>query len=433
MNSKAAARSGGVTGGAVGVVNDPFDDHAVTAAVLDRHNRAAGAIVRAAGAIVVHPTPGRSNSSLAMDILVALGHDISNLAGERIGAPAIVWTAATAWCDAAAHAGILHLVVLRGHLLTPAQLERFTALHSAVDMQLTVIWHARIPPRADLFGRTGYRIVDDLDDVFGPPAVSPSAAPTVSCLEDRSPLPAVPMLDPDRFPGAIENLMSRVDAERVLAIYDHGRQEIGRRLGTDPDVTEALSVLLTALVTESPSDRHTVALLQGAQRGFADHGYHLDLPSELPYMVGPGLTTDPFTTDTGARIYGRLAHPVRAGVLATTLFTGVSYSTLTKIPLEALSESADVLRLDSEDRGGAVAVPDSARPLLLAARSFQLQRGAEPSSALFRGGLGGEGRFVRDSADACGLTLPARHRWDRQWPATVAVSTLAAASEISVG
>ena len=69
--------------------------------------------------------------------------------------------------------------------------------------------------------------------------------------------------------------MSRVDAGRVLAIYDHGRQEIGRRLGTDPDVTETLSVLLTALVTVNPSDRHTVALLQGAQRGFADHGYHL--------------------------------------------------------------------------------------------------------------------------------------------------------------
>lgn len=140
-------------------------------------------------------------------------------------------------------------------------------------------------------------------------------------------------------------------------------------------------------------------------------------------MVGPGLTTDPFTTSTGARIHERLAHPVRAGALATTLFTGVSYSTLAKIPLAALSATADMLRLDSADRGGAVAVPDSARPLLLAARSFQLQRGAARSSALFRGGLGGEGRFVRDSANACGLTLPARHRWDRQWPATVAVST----------
>lgn len=150
-------------------------------------------------------------------------------------------------------------------------------------------------------------------------------------------------------------------------------------------------------------------------------------------MVGPGLTTDPFTTDTGARMHERLAHPVRAGVLGTTLFTGVSYSTLTKIPIDALSESAHMLRLDPAGRGGAVAVPDSARSLLLAARSFQLQRGAAPSSALFRGGLGGEGRFVRDSADACGLTLPVRHRWDRQWQATVAVSTLAAALEISVG
>lgn len=50
--------------------------------------------------------------------------------------------------------------------------------------------------------------------------------------------------------------------------------------------------------------------------------------------------------------------------------------TLTKIQLGALSESADVLRLDSADRGGAVAVPDSARPLLLATRSFQLRPGS---------------------------------------------------------
>ncbi|NLU64213.1 hypothetical protein HCA61_18355 [Rhodococcus sp. HNM0563] len=64
---------------------------------------------------------------------------------------------------------------------------------------------------------------------------------------------------------------------------------------------------------------------------------------------------------------------------------------------------------------GAYAIPAPARPLLGAARTFQAVRGAEPHNALFRGGLGGKGRFVRESAVACGLTLPPRHRWDARW------------------
>ncbi|MDJ0362287.1 hypothetical protein [Rhodococcus sp. H29-C3] len=110
-----------------------------------------------------------------------------------------------------------------------------------------------------------------------------------------------------------------------------------------------------------------------------------------------------------------------------------TYSTLRKIPVAALSETADVLRLDSADGGRPVAVPASARTLLVAARSIQLQRGAAPQSALFRGGLGDGGRLVRDSADTCGVTPPARHRWNRQWPATIGISTLAATRENAVG
>ncbi len=129
---------------------------------------------------------------------------------------------------------------------------------------------------------------------------------------------------------------------------------------------------LTALVAESPTGRHTLALLPGAQHGFTLHGYRLALPPQLPHMVGPGLTTDPFTSETATRIRERIAHPVRAGALATVSITGLGYGTLVSIPLTALSDRADVLVLESPRRAelGAYAVPVPARPLLGAARTF---------------------------------------------------------------
>ena len=39
-----------------------------------------------------------------------------------------------------------------------------------------------------------------------------------------------------------------------------------------------LSVMLTALMAESPTERHTLVLLRGAQHGFTLHGYRLALP-----------------------------------------------------------------------------------------------------------------------------------------------------------
>ncbi|MEE2060106.1 hypothetical protein [Rhodococcus artemisiae] len=68
---------------------------------------------------------------------------------------------------------------------------------------------------------------------------------------------------------------------------------------------------------------------------------------------------------------------------------------------------------------GAHAIPAPARPLLVAARTFQAVRGAEPHRALFRGGLGGTGSFARESAEACGLALPPRHQRDAQRLSTV--------------
>lgn len=109
----------------VTVLFDPLDDATVTGTLLTRHNPAAGVIV-------VHPTPGRtSETTLAMDLMDALGHPTGRLADERIGGLETLWTAVTAWCDGAA---ITHLVVLRAHLLSTRQHER-----------LLVLWRARHP------------------------------------------------------------------------------------------------------------------------------------------------------------------------------------------------------------------------------------------------------------------------------------------------
>jgi hypothetical protein len=127
-----------------------------------------------------------------------------------------------------------------------------------------------------------------------------------------------------------------------------------------------LSVMLTALVAESPTERHTLVLPVHRRDRVANPG--TDRPSRP-----------------------------RAGALATALLTGVSYGTLVSIPITALSETADVLLLESHRRTepGAHVVPPTARPLLAAARTFQVLRGAEPHHALFRGGLGGTGHFLR--------------------------------------
>jgi len=406
----------------VTVLFDPLDDATVTGTLLTRHNPAAGVIV-------VHPTPGRtSETTLAMDLMDALGHPTGRLADERIGGLETLWTAVTAWCDGAT---ITHLVVLRAHLLSTRQHERLLVLWRTLGMDLVLVWHTAGSPARLALDTVPHRITHRLADVTDHLT---AAAPTDRAAAglDRRPLPPLPNVDADSLRAVVCEQLPRAESDRVTELYDYGRATACRWLadcdtpeldhlapitGDVPVQPSPLSVMLTALVAESPTERHTLVLLRGAQHGFTLHGYRLALPQQLPHMVGPGLTTGPFTAETASRIRERIAHPVRAGALATALLTGVSYGTLVSIPITALSETADVLLLESHRRTepGAHAIPPTARPLLAAARTFQALRGAEPHHALLRGGLGGTGHFLRESAAVCKLTLPARHRWDTQW------------------
>lgn len=410
----------------VTVLLDPLDDITVTGTLLARHDPAAGVII-------VHPTPGRTaESTLALDLLDAAGHPMGRLSDQRIGGLELLWAAVTAWCDGVA---VAHLVVLRAHLLSARQHERLLALWRTLGMDLTLVWHTDGSPARLVLDGMSYRVTHRLADVTDRLATAAPDAPAAAGFDAR-PLPPLPNVEAGLFRAAAREQLPRVEFDRVAGLYGHGRAFVCRWLA-DCDAPELdhrapiagnavvqpsrLSVMLTALVAESPTGRHTLALLRGAQHGFTLHGYRLALPPQLPHMVGPGLTTGPFTAETASRIRERIVHPVRAGALATALLTGVGYGTLVSIPLAALGDRADVLLLESRSRaeGGVYAIPASARPLLVAARTFQAVRGAEPHHALFRGGLGGKGRFVRESAEACGLTLPPRHRWDAQWLSTV--------------
>jgi hypothetical protein len=116
----------------VTVLIDAEDDAAVTAALLDAHDPAAGCVV-------VHPTPAVSSSSaLARDVLLALGRPVGRLAAERISAAGQAFKAATAWMIAD---GIRRLIVLRAHLLSPGGWEQLIELARCVGVRLVLVRH----------------------------------------------------------------------------------------------------------------------------------------------------------------------------------------------------------------------------------------------------------------------------------------------------
>ncbi|MFE7722546.1 hypothetical protein ACFU44_26290 [Nocardia rhizosphaerihabitans] len=78
----------------VTVLLDAADDAAVVAALLDAGDPA-GPVV------TVHPTPAmHSASSLAHDILAALGRPVRHLGAEKAATPALLWHAVRAWIAA---------------------------------------------------------------------------------------------------------------------------------------------------------------------------------------------------------------------------------------------------------------------------------------------------------------------------------------------
>ncbi|MEU5757437.1 hypothetical protein [Nocardia sp. NPDC047648] len=175
---------------------------------------------------------------------------------------------------------------------------------------------------------------------------------------------------------------------------------------------------LGSLVADSPSRGHTITRLRGAQAAFLLHGLRLDLPPDLAYSVGPGLTTVPIDHDVIARVRARTADPVDAAALVTALFTGATAMELNAIPCVALTADALIFNgpigyTHAPDLYVWV-IPPSARTLLYDARVSQESR-PTPNSKLFTGAIGGAGFRLRRLAAACEVSLPDLYHWHHSW------------------
>jgi len=130
----------------VTVLLDPADDAAVIRAALAAHHPSAGRIT-------VHPTPAASGTTLALDILAALGKP-TELPGDWGTAGTPAWNIAAAWILALPHA---RLTVLRAHLLDEASWSHLLTLRLRTGVHLVAVCHTRRPPAVM---RTALRHID---------------------------------------------------------------------------------------------------------------------------------------------------------------------------------------------------------------------------------------------------------------------------------
>jgi hypothetical protein len=98
--------------------------------------------------------------------------------------------------------------------------------------------------------------------------------------------------------------------------------------------------LLGTVVADSPGRNTTITRLRGVQAGLDLHGIDLQLPPNLAYSVGAGLTTTPVTHSVVDRIRARTANPAHAAAVAIQLFTGAAVEELKFIPCVAFTGDA---------------------------------------------------------------------------------------------
>jgi hypothetical protein len=96
---------------------------------------------------------------------------------------------------------------------------------------------------------------------------------------------------------------------RTDAVYRHGRDAACRWLSTGREIAptagsrQGVQLFLAWLAHDSPSRRHTLARLRGAQAGFRLRGFNLDIPPSqrvLDVLSGPGLNAPLVTAQTAA-------------------------------------------------------------------------------------------------------------------------------------
>lgn len=216
----------------VTVLLDPYDDAAVTAALLAAHDPRQGRVV-------VHPTPAVSNrKGLGHDLLLALGRPIRRLSGEQVSGATPAWQAAIAWIAAG---DIDLLIVLRAHRLRPGNWEQLLELWRCTGVRLVLVCHDPKIPRdaARLLESVDHFVTKDLDEVVparGPLPVRSAPDPPVREL------PQLPDADVVRFRADAYRWLDPAEFARVDAVYGQGLAAACRWLPRHPDTQVAKRV-----------------------------------------------------------------------------------------------------------------------------------------------------------------------------------------------
>lgn len=394
---------------------DPTDDVRVTAGLLAHHDPSRGLVV-------VHPTPAPPrNHVLAHDVLAALGRPVNRVDAEHLGPAKRAWAAAAAWMLAER---IHDLVVLRADRLPAHALVRLLALRRQTDARLLLVCHRpqlSVPLVAALTGLE-HHVFRDVPDHLGDPDNPMPGPDRQRTTRGEDDLPSCSVI-----PGVAHyraEMFRRLDPAgfaRVDAAYLHGFDTACRWLrahsssGLIGVAPEQLQTILAELVHDSPTRRHTVTRLRGAQAGFLAHGLLLIVPTPpdlLCTLNGPGLNTVPVGGQLIDRIRGSVAHPVTAAGLATTLFTGIRPPAL---QYSGLTTDADAVRatyrpVGTRTRPGPVItalfpIPRTARPLLKAAHQYCQYLLPHPRRRLFTPAAMTTEQITAAAA-ACRIQLP---------------------------
>ena len=427
--------------GRVTVLFDPDDDAAVIAKLLARHDPSGGCMV-------VHPTPGAGGKgSLAYDLLAALGRPVTALEQDRLGGVSAAWRSAAAWMVADR---IEHLVVLRAHLLDPATALPLIELAADIGTALLLVVHAReIPLQLRLLlGSVGMSQVDVHDAVRELDAAR-SPAPVRQVNRQYPALPHhLPKVQLTHYRADVYRKHAGAAFTRVDALYGRGLDTACRWLRRVPgpvprntwDAEPQVQLLLTKLVHDSPTPRHTLAMLRGVQAGFLLHGFWLTMP-RLDGLCGPGVTSRPVTADVVERIRAGVAHPVLAAGVALAMFTGLRLISLRSLAFNTMRPDcqtvaipfaynelsrANRIKVTKVPARAAVVfyVPTAARPLLQAAREYMRRHSGREYPWMFH-------LFspmidaIEQAAARCGLELPGKTEpVDQAWQLRVRWSAL---------
>ncbi|MFG2697200.1 hypothetical protein [Kitasatospora sp. NPDC048407] len=390
----------------VTLVLDRADDHALGVAARMSANPERGRLT-------VDPTPHTSSSSyLARDILHAMGRSGVLLPGSEKLEAGPAWRSITAWIRVS---GPHRITVLRAHLLTPERLDRLADLREQTACHLVLIAatpHARdvrqLTVRLKEAGLAGdlQQITDTTEAIslLGPPSQRRWGPPPRDHIRHLPPLPTSGVT---RFRADLRRHLDPADHHHADSQYRAGFLAAGTWLNRPTHTLKAdtappprpwdepaqLRLFLARLTVTSPSRRHTLARLRGAQAGFLRHGVLLDLPKGLAHLGGPGITTVPFTPRIAHQIRTQVLNPVRAAALTALLVTGTSTAYLGHVLIAGVSPDGSHLVVNPDARTTVgeppgpdtlYAVPPRARPFLLAAVDYRRRESrTDDTSMLF--------------------------------------------------